>query len=108
MAPYITRTNQFYPPDSYTFQIGENRAWYKLYAQELREPLPTHLRTEDFSIKAAGPTRTIAARRYRCNPQTHAGTTLLYLHGGGFILGGPDSDADACAGWCASRYATRN
>ena len=99
---YITRTNQFYPPDSYTLSIEENRAWYNRYAQEMREPLPDNVRTEDFPIAATGPTRTIAARRYRRDAQTHAGTSLLYLHGGGFILGGLDSHADACAGWCAA------
>ena len=43
----------------------------------------------------------IPARCYQREAQSHAGTTLLYLHGGGFILGGLDSHADACAGICA-------
>ncbi len=99
---YIGRTNAFYPPGSYTFSIAENRAWYNRYAQEMREPLPSQVQTVDFGIAATDPSRTIPARRYRHREQTHAGTTLLYLHGGGFILGGLESHADACAGWCAA------
>jgi len=99
---YIDRTNAFYPPDAYTLTMDENRAWYNRYAQEMRAPLPPGVHTEDFTIPADGPTRAIPARRYRMNPQQHAGTTMLYLHGGGFILGGLDSHADACAGWCAA------
>ena len=99
---YIERTNAFYPPASYTFTIEENRAWYNRYAQEMREPSPAGVQMQDFTIAADAPTRALAARRYRRDPQTHPGTTLLYLHGGGFILGGLESHADACAGLCAA------
>jgi len=99
---YIERTNAFYPPESFTFTVAENRAWYDRYAQEMREPTPAGVTTRDFTIAAERPTRQVPVRSYRRNPQTHAGTTLLYLHGGGFILGGLDSHADACAGWCAA------
>lgn len=99
---YIARTNAFYPPESYSFSIQENRALYDRYAREMREPLPAGVRTGDFTIPAADPQRAIPARRYRRSPQAHAGTTVLYLHGGGFMLGGLESHADACAGWCAA------
>ena len=99
---YIDRTNAFYPPDSYTYTVEENRAVYNRYAQEMGEPLPASVQTRDFTIAADAPTRAIPARLYRRNNQTHAGTTMLYLHGGGFILGGLESHADACAGWCAA------
>jgi acetyl esterase len=99
---YIARTNAFYPPESYTFSIAENRAWYDRYAQEMREALPPDVQADDFDIAAAAPERAIRARRYRRKAQCHPGTTLLYLHGGGFILGGLESHADACAGLCSA------
>ena len=100
---YIERTNAFYPADAFTFTVDENRAWYNRYAAEMREPLPEGVQTTDFTIPAGGPVRTIAARRYRrAAHQTRPGTTVLYLHGGGFILGGLESHADACAGICAA------
>jgi acetyl esterase len=64
--------------------------------------MPAQVSTTDFPIAAQGPQRTIAARIYRHASQAHAGTVLLYLHGGGFLLGGLESHADACSGWCAA------
>ena len=99
---YIARTNAFYPADAYTFSADENRTWYNRYAAEMRGPMPAQVSTTDFPIAAQGPQRTIAARIYRHASQAHAGTVLLYLHGGGFLLGGLESHADACSGWCSA------
>ena len=99
---YIARTNAFYPADAYTFSAEENRAWYNRYAAEMRGPMPAEVSTTDFPIAALEPQRAIAARLYRHAQQAHAGTVLLYLHGGGFLLGGLESHADACSGWCAA------
>ncbi len=99
---YIARTNNFYPADAYTFSADENRAWYNRYAAEMRGPVPAEVSATDFPIAALGPQRAVAARLYRHAQQVHAGTVLLYLHGGGFLLGGLESHADACSGWCAA------
>jgi acetyl esterase len=99
---YIARTNAFYPADAYTFSAEENRTWYNRYAAEMRGPMPAEVSTTDFPIEAKAPQRTIPARRYRHAQPQHAGTVLLYLHGGGFLLGGLESHADACSGWCAA------
>jgi len=99
---YIARTNAFYPADAYTFSAEENRAWYNRYAAEMRGLMPPEVSATDFAISAVRPQRTIAARRYHHAQQAHAGTVLLYLHGGGFLLGGLESHADACSGWCAA------
>ena len=99
---YIARTNAFYPADAYTFSADENRAWYNRYAAEMRGPMPAEVSAADCSIAAQEPQRAIPARRYRHAQQQHAGTVLLYLHGGGFLLGGLESHADACSGWCAA------
>ena len=99
---YIARTNAFYPEDAYTFSAEDNRAWYNRYAAEMRGPMPAEVSATDFSIAALGPQRAILARRYRHAHHQHVGTVLLYLHGGGFLLGGLESHADACSGWCAA------
>ena len=99
---YIARTNAFYPADAYTFSAEENRARYNRYATEMRGAMPAEVSTTDFSIAALGPQRAIPARHYRHAQQTYADTVLLYLHGGGFLLGGLESHADACSGWCAA------
>ena len=99
---YIARTNAFYPADAYTFSAEENRAWYNRYAAEMRGPMPAEVSTTDFAIAALEPQRAMPARRYRHAQHQHAGTVLLYLHGGGFLLGGLESHADACSGFCAA------
>jgi acetyl esterase len=99
---YIDRTHAFYPAEAYTFSAEENRTWYNRYAAEMRGPMPAQVLTTDFPIEAKAPQRTIPARRYCHVQQQHAGTVLLYLHGGGFLLGGLESHADACSGWCAA------
>ena len=96
---YIERTNSFYPPDAFTFTIEQNRQWYDRYAAEMRKPYPAGMQVETFSIAAQDPVRDIPARRYRAaDAERYPGVTVLYLHGGGFILGGLDSHDDACAG----------
>jgi acetyl esterase len=98
---YIERTNAFYPPDAIDFSVAENRAWYDRYAQEMRSPRPAGVTAEDFSIPATGPVRAIPCRRYRkASSMAPADVTVIYYHGGGFILGGLESHDDACSGLC--------
>jgi acetyl esterase/lipase len=100
---YIARTNAFYPADAYTFSVAENRAWYDRYAAEMRQPFPEGVTAEDFDIPGVEPKRVIRARRYRrAGTAPYPDTAVLYLHGGGFILGGLESHADACAGLCGA------
>jgi len=99
---YIARTNAFYPADAYTYSADDNRAWYDRYAVEMRGPMPAEVSTTDFRIAARAPERAIPARRYQHAQKTHAGKVLLYLHGGGFLLGGLESHTDACTGFCAA------
>jgi acetyl esterase len=99
---YIDRTNSFYPADAFTFTVEQNRAWYDKYAAEMRKPHPPGLQVESFGIVTDTPRRKILARRYRMlGSERFPGVTVLYLHGGGFILGGLESHDDACAGLCS-------
>ena len=98
---YIERTNAFYPPDAIDFSVAENRAWYDRYAGEMRAARPAGVTSQDFSIAAAAPERAIPCRRYlKAQASAPSDVTILYLHGGGFILGGLESHDDACAGLC--------
>lgn len=99
---YIARTDSFYPPDAVTLTLEEHRARYDRYAAAMRQPCPDGVTSEDFGIAAAGPDRVLPARRYRRAPGAFPGTVVLYLHGGGFILGGLESHDDACAGICGA------
>lgn len=100
---FIALSNSFYPADAFQGTIEQSRTWYNRYAAAMARPLPPELVVQDFSIAGPAPGAAIAARRYRNTAQPLAAgvdVTVLYLHGGGFVLGGLDSHADVCAGLC--------
>jgi acetyl esterase len=94
VVAFIERTLAFYPADTFGYTTAQNRALYDRYAAALRAPRPAAIRIEDFTISAEGPQRLIPARAYRSGSGTAA---VLYLHGGGFVLGGLESHDDVCA-----------
>ena len=98
VVEFIERTLAFYPADSYAKSIEENRALYDAYAEAFREPRPEGVGAEDFAIPAEGPSRNIPCRRYLTPGADRAGPMVMYVHGGGFILGGLESHDDACSG----------
>ncbi len=94
---FIEKTLAFYPADSFGNSTDHNRALYDRYAGAFRAARPASVATEDFTIAANEPTRMISARRYRAEQHTYPDVAVLYLHGGGFVLGGLESHDDVCA-----------
>ena len=92
---FLIAGERFYPPDAVRFTMAEQRAFYDRYCAHFRKPRPDGVSVED--VPHAG----IACRHYR--PATDGAAPLLvYLHGGGFVLGGLDSHDDVCAEICAA------
>jgi acetyl esterase len=94
---FIERTNSYYPPDTIDYTIAQQRAIYDRMCREFFAGYPQGVAVETSSIATS--THNIPIRIYRNAPQTAA--TVLYIHGGGFILGGLDSHDDVCAELCA-------
>ncbi|WP_214470123.1 alpha/beta hydrolase [Mesorhizobium sp. dw_380] len=94
---FIERTNSYYPPDTIDYTIAEQRAIYDRMCREFFAGYPEGVAAETSAI--ATPTHNIPIRIYRSAPE--AAVTVLYIHGGGFILGGLDSHDDVCAELCA-------
>jgi len=94
---FIERTNSYYPPDTIDYTIAQQREIYDRMCREFFAGYPEGITVETSAI--ATPTHDIPIRIYRSTPQ--AAVTVLYFHGGGFILGGPDSHDDVCAELCA-------
>ena len=90
---FIARTESFYPPDAYDTTVAENRRLYDEMAAAFRVPRPSSVTVEDGTIP--GPGRQIPVRRYRTD--TSGPVTVIYMHGGGYVLGGLDSHDDVCA-----------
>ncbi|TJU99485.1 MAG: alpha/beta hydrolase [Mesorhizobium sp.] len=95
---YIDSINAWYPPEIVDQPIAKQRAVYDRMCRALRQPYPPGVIAKDGVIAAGG--RDIAVRRYRLAGSAPR-ATVLYYHGGGFILGGLDSHDDICAEICA-------
>ncbi|MFM0474198.1 alpha/beta hydrolase [Paraburkholderia strydomiana] len=92
MAEFIARAAAVYPGHSTSLTPREQREIYDRYAAALTPPLPAEVVTEDAQfLSAAG--HSIALRLYRngANAGTMPRGTVLYFHGGGFVLGSLDS-----------------
>lgn len=88
---FMLETDRLYPPDAVNFSMAEQRAFYDSLCRHFRKPRPAGVAVED--RHAAGP---VPVRVYR-----PAGSgdrpAMLYLHGGGYVVGGLDSHDDICA-----------
>lgn len=93
---FIERTNSYYPPDTIDYTIAQQREIYDRMCREFFAGYPEGVAVETSAI--ATPTNDIPIRIYQSAPQAKA--TVLYFHGGGFILGGLDSHDDVCAELC--------
>ena len=93
---FIARSNSFYPDEANTGGIEQSRALYGKLCAGFRAPRPVEVTVADSTVPAAW--GAIPVRRY--SPQGGGGATLLYCHGGGFILGGLDSHDDVCSELC--------
>ena len=73
------------------------------YVRRFRGERPDGVPVEDGRIVAQAPDRELAVRHYH-GKSASAGmedAVLLYLHGGGFVVGGLDSHDTVCADLCA-------
>lgn len=95
---FIERTNSYYPPDAVDHSVEEQRRTYDRMCREFHAGYPEGVIAIDTSIPAEG--REIPIRIYRRKSPDPA-AVILYIHGGGFILGGLDSHDDVCAEFCA-------
>lgn len=92
---FIDRTNSFYPPDTVDSSIAEQRAVYDEMCRQFRQERPDGVTVQDARIESDG--RAIPVRRYHPDRAGNPAATVVYCHGGGFIVGGLESHDDVCA-----------
>ncbi|MGB0961056.1 MAG: alpha/beta hydrolase, partial [Halocynthiibacter sp.] len=85
---FIAQSEAAYPPEMKTASIDKNRAFYAKMCASFEAPFPTGVTYDDITID------TIPVRRYR--RQNTPKARLLYIHGGGFVLGDVDSHHGIC------------
>jgi acetyl esterase len=94
MWAYIRRLDEAYPPDATSYDVAGQRRLYDEMCALFRQPRPPGIVTED------APLGGVPCRFYR-NENGSDAATVLYLHGGGFVVGGLESHDDVCAEICA-------
>jgi len=95
---FIEKTNSYYPPDTIDYTITQQREIYDRMCREFFAGYPQGVTAETNAIAAPG--HNIPIRIYR-NATPNRAAMVLYVHGGGFILGGLDSHDDVCAELCS-------
>jgi acetyl esterase len=89
---YMKRSDEFYPPDAVGLTIEDQRAVYNKMCAAFHQGHPEGVQTWD------APYGGVPCRRYEVGPSE---ITVVYYHGGGFVVGGLDSHDDVCAEICA-------
>jgi acetyl esterase len=93
MRDFLIAGERFYPPDAVNFTMAEQRAFYDRYCAHFRKARPAGVSAVDERYGG------VPCRRYR---RAEAGTApvMIYLHGGGFVVGGLESHDDVAAEIC--------
>ncbi len=98
MQAYIRKVDSLYPPDAVSLDIAGQRRVYDELCRAFAPNYPTGVTATDGTVPGnAGP---IPVRRYR-RKHSEGPATIVYYHGGGFLLGGLHSHDSICAEICA-------
>ncbi len=92
MWAYIDKFDSLYPEDAVDLDVAGQRQVYDAMCQAFHAGMPAGVvSTDERHAK-------VACRRYECGTTD---VTVVYYHGGGFVVGGLDSHDDVCAELCA-------
>jgi len=99
---FVEETEVYYPASTNEASAEENRRIYDRTCAAFRAPRPANVTVRDFGLPASDPERRIPLRAYsKAEMLAPFARQVLYLHGGGFVVGGLDSHDDVCAEICA-------
>ncbi|MDX1743564.1 MAG: alpha/beta hydrolase [Ruegeria sp.] len=88
---FIRRTAESYPDDAVDLSIEDQRRLYNTMCEDFRQPRPEGVGVLDKSADG------VPVRVYTAGDPTR---TVVYFHGGGFVVGGLESHDDVCAEIC--------
>ena len=85
---FLEEGEKLYPADAVNFTMAQQRAFYDQFCAHFDYPHPAGVTTRDFKVGD------IPCRTYKVNTPK---AKLLYLHGGGYVVGGIASHDSICA-----------
>lgn len=94
---FIERSDSFYPPDTATRNVEQQRKVYNALCASFHNGYPDGVEASDGSIQAEA--HLIPTRSYKLAGSSET-TTVVYYHGGGYVVGGLESHDDICAEIC--------
>jgi acetyl esterase len=91
---FIAKSESFYPASANAVSPTENRAIYDRMCAAFDHPRPEGVTVTEHALAAPGRILTV---RFYTPAAAVAGRLALYLHGGGFVVGGLHSHDGVCA-----------
>ena len=88
---FIRETEKWYPPETFNKCIAEQRRIYDAMCRVFFQGYPAGVSAADKDANGAP---------VRCYQESGSEVTVLYAHGGSYMLGGLDSHDDVCAEIC--------
>lgn len=88
---YIAKLDASYPPNAVEMTIAEQRDLYDAMCKVFHQPRPAGVTAQDLDFGG------VPCRSYT---KTDSAVTVVYYHGGGFVVGGLESHDDICAELC--------
>ncbi len=85
---FIRETAEYYPPDAVELTIADQRRVYDEMCRAFHQGYPDGVRVEDLDANG------VPVRVYSAGVPM---VTVVYFHGGGFVVGGLESHDDVCA-----------
>ena len=90
---FIHKTGEYYPPETVTYTVDQQRDIYDRMCRAFFQGYPDGITASDLLIGQ------IPTRQY-AKSGTAPAATVMYFHGGGFVVGGLESHDDVCAEIC--------
>ncbi len=89
---YIAKLDASYPPGAVEMSIAQQRDAYDTMCKVFHQPRPVGVAVGDVAFGGVP---------CRCYSMGQSDVTVVYYHGGGFVVGGLESHDDVCAEICA-------
>jgi len=89
---FIHKTAEFYPPDATEMSIAQQRRVYDAMCRAFMQERPRGVTSRDRAYNG------VPVRIYETGKPD---VTVMFFHGGGFVVGGLESHDDVCAEICA-------
>ena len=97
MQAFVDQSLRHYPADATDASVEQQRHWYNNLCKGFATPLPKGIGVRNDTI-AAQDSYLVPVRHYYHQSHTSRshGVTIVFIHGGGFVVGDLDSHHDIC------------